>query len=247
MKRLRFNHVIIIILIVVSIAMFFLQQLFFHDLHESGFLFFQDLIFLPIHIILVTFLLDRIIYAREKHERLEQMNIVIGAFFSEIGTQALEIMRPAVINLDGISKTLEMNPKWTDQTFADAAQTVKAFDFKVSLDSIDLERLNGDLSRMKPYLLQLFANPGLLEHDTFTDMLWAMFHLVDEFDSRDRYDNLPETDIIHLQGDLDRAYTALVYEWVFYMKHLKVRYPYLWSLGVRKNPFANNSITITEA
>jgi len=29
-------------------------------------------------------------------------------------------------------------------------------------------------------LLGLLGNPNLLEHDSFTDLLWAVFHLMEE-------------------------------------------------------------------
>lgn len=94
----------------------------------------------------------------------------------------------------------------------------------------------------------MFANPNLLEHDTFTDMLWALYHLVDEISNRQDIQALPKTDIDHLKGDIVRIYNLLAYEWVIYMKHLKSRYPYLWSLAIRKNPFSDHaSIIIQES
>lgn len=92
----------------------------------------------------------------------------------------------------------------------------------------------------------MFANPNLLEHDTFTDMLWALYHLIDELESRPDVSALPASDISHLGGDMARAWGLLVSEWIGYMKHLKHRYPYLWSLAVRKNPFTQSSVIIEE-
>ena len=215
-------------------------------MHESGFLLFQDLMFLPIHILLVTFVLDRILYAREKRERLEQMNIVIGAFFSEIGVDVLRVLSPFIANLDEIKATLDMTPNWKTRTFDEAAATVKAYSFEVRSGTAPVDDLKTKLPPMRSYLLQMFSNPGLLEHNTFTDMLWALYHLIDELGSRSEPADLPQTDIEHLAGDIVRAYGRLVYEWIFYMKHLKGRYPYLWSLAVRKSPFADNSIIILQ-
>jgi hypothetical protein len=42
---------------------------------------------------------------------------------------------------------------------------------------------------------------------------------------------------MHLGGDIKRALGRLLGEWVDYMHHLKVEYPYLFSLAVRTNPF----------
>ena len=40
----------------------------------------------------------------------------------------------------------------------------------------------------------------------------------------------------HLTGDIRRAYTHLLKQWVVYLRHLKNDYPYLYSLAVRSNP-----------
>ena len=77
----------------------------------------------------------------------------------------------------------------------------------------------------------------MLEHDTFTDLLWAVTHLTEELACRENCGDLPETDLQHLTGDMKRAYILLVHEWLDYMQHLKQNYPYLFSLAVRMNPF----------
>jgi hypothetical protein len=80
-------------------------------------------------------------------------------------------------------------------------------------------------------------NPNLLEHETFTDLLWAVFHLTKELEGRKELKNLSLKDSEHLIGDLKRAYRSLIMQWMFYMQHLKADYPYLFSLAMRTNPF----------
>ena len=244
MKKFRFEHMVIIVLVGLSVIFFLLQQLLFHDIHESSFLFFQDLVFLPLHIVLVTFILERVLNAREKRERLEQINILISAFFTETGAAVLETLKPC---LDGPDpETLQMNANWTDKMFDAAARDTRAGVYHASPSADTLTALKALLPQKKAGILAMFANPNLLEHDTFTDMLWALYHLIDELESRTDVSSLPHSDITHLSGDMARAWGLLVGEWVGYMKHLKNRYPYLWSLAVRKNPFARGSVVITE-
>jgi len=85
------------------------------------------------------------------------------------------------------------------------------------------------------------GNPNLLEHDSFTNLLWAVFHLTEELSLRKSLNGLPETDYQHLSGDMKRAYHLLIVEWLDYMMHLKTNYPYLFSLAVRTNPFDTNA------
>jgi len=246
MKRLKFNQIIMIGLLALSVIFFILQFEIFHNVEESGFLFFQDLMFLPLHILLVTFILDRILHSREKQERLQQVRIVISAFFSEIGTDALFDMGGVISDRKTLADKLDMNAGWHGKDFAAAAAAVKDMKLHAEPDAVHLTALRETLSPRKDYLLQMFSNPNLLEHDTFTDMLWALYHLIDELENREDFFALPASDLKHLDGDITRAYGLLAREWVEHMKYLKERYPYLWSIAVRKNPFAQNSIVITE-
>jgi len=244
MKRFGFMW-IIIILISLSLIFFALQQLLFGNIKDTGFYFFQDMMFLPVNILLVTFIINKRLQSREKQERLEQLNIVIGAFFSEAGNHVLETLNPCIPSLSDIKKLLDMNSEWNSRSFETAANAIKAYPLKADINKSAVERLRVALPQKKAHVLQMFSNPNLLEHDTFTDMLWALYHLIDELENRTDISSLPDSDLEHLSGDAARSYGLLVYEWVFYMSYLKSRYPYLWSLAVRKNPFANNSIIIS--
>lgn len=244
MKKLKFNYVIIFILLIASITFFILQQIIFHDMHESGFLFFQDLVFMPIHILLVTFILDKILRDREKKERLEHQNIVISSFFSEVGTDVIEMFNPSITEIEEISSFLNMNQTWDDATFKHVSKTMEGYSYHVKITQDLLSMLKTQLPKKKEYILSLFSNPNLLEIDTFTNMLWALYHITDELENRDDITKLPDTDLEHLSIDIIRIYGMLLCEWIKYMKHLKVKYPYLWSLAIRTNPFAKNKSVI---
>jgi hypothetical protein len=45
----------------------------------------------------------------------------------------------------------------------------------------------------------------------------------------------------HIAGDMQRAYSLLISEWLSYMKHLRENYPYLFSFAMRTNPFDPNA------
>ena len=93
----------------------------------------------------------------------------------------------------------------------------------------------------KRFLLALLENPNLLEHETFTELLRAVFHLTEELEKRKDIKQLPKADYDHLKLDTERAYNILIYQWVEYMEHLMNNYPYLFSLAMRTNPFDPNA------
>jgi hypothetical protein len=216
----------------------------FHDLRNTLFYLFQDLAFVPLQVFIVTVILERILNAREKREIKRKMNVVISAFYSEVGIQAITAMSPYVNNLSSLQELLNISVNWTDEDFKRAAKGIDIFKFDICSGNENLNLLRDFLLIKKTFMLSLFENTNLLEHDNFTDMLWSVFHLLDELDSRESLDSLPDNDLEHLSVDIKRAYSLLVVEWLYYMKHLKQEYPYLFSLAVRKSPFNENKSII---
>lgn len=86
-------------------------------------------------------------------------------------------------------------------------------------------------------MLRLLENPALLEHESFTELLRAVFHFSEELERREKVTQLPDADYEHLAVDVKRAYTLLAQQWLDYVKYLKDNYPYLFSLAMRINPF----------
>jgi hypothetical protein len=93
-------------------------------------------------------------------------------------------------------------------------------------------------------MLTLLENPNLLEHDTFTDMLLAIFHLEEELEARQALDALPESDLAHIAGDLERVFTHLVRGWLAYVEYLRSDYPFLYSLVLRTHPLQDHPTPI---
>jgi hypothetical protein len=86
-------------------------------------------------------------------------------------------------------------------------------------------------------LLRLIENPNIQEHENFTDLLRAIFHLLDELSQRNNLSELLDSDRKHLEGDISRVYKFLLFEWLRYLRYIKENYGYLFSLAVRTNPF----------
>jgi hypothetical protein len=237
MKLIRWQVFLGTALVALSASIYIIQVSEFKRPADSAFYFFQDLAFLPLEVLLVTLILSRILHLREKRDRLRKMNMVIGAFFNEAGSGLIERCAGFIQNFIEAGKPLRVQAAWTPKKFMKASAQ-----FKQRKDILDSRR--GDLAEMKrflaqkrEFLLRLLENPNLLEHDTFTDLLLAVFHLADELEHRTDLTKLPESDLDHLSGDMNRVFTFLVTEWLAYLRYLKSDYPYLFSLAVRTNPF----------
>jgi len=183
---------------------------------------------------------------RERQMRLEKLNMVIGVFFTEIGTRLLVIFSTADPEIDRIRNSLVVESKWTRHDFARLKTVLSGHHFNIEIDKIDLPDLWMHLREKRETLVRLLENPMLHEHESFTDLLQALFHLTEELAYRGRFDNLPQTDLEHLANDIKRGYKMLLAEWVDYMAHLKANYPYLFSLAMRTNPFDTNASPIVK-
>ncbi|MEW6419805.1 MAG: hypothetical protein AB1480_17100 [Nitrospirota bacterium] len=208
---------------------------------DTAFYIFQDLAFVPISVLIVTLILDQLLRLREKRAMLKKMNMVIGAFFSEVGTDLLKSFPDFDQHHDQIRGNLIVTSDWSEQEFSNVRKRLKNYDYKIESQRDNLEVLKSFLIGKRDFLLGLLENPNLLEHESFTDLLWAVFHLTEELACRVDVRQLPKTDYDHLSSDMKRAYVLLISEWLAYMKHLKVDYPYLFSLAVRTNPFDPNA------
>lgn len=237
MKHIKWQTILGISLVALSICIYFIQIEIFKNPKETFFLLFQDLAFVPISVLVVTLIIDQLLRIREKRALLKKMNMVIGAFFSEVGTTLLKSFANFDLHYDKIRRNLVITSDWSEQDFSNVSKQLREYDYEVYSKKGDLEDLKHFLLVKRDFLLGLLENPNLLEHESFTDVLWAVFHLTEELASRADVRGLPDTDYNHLSGDIKRAYISLVSEWVIYMKHLKVDYPYLFSLAVRTNPF----------
>ncbi|HTR45543.1 MAG TPA: hypothetical protein VMH06_07520 [Thermodesulfovibrionales bacterium] len=237
MKRMGLQILLGASLIALSAVLYLAEIRIFHTPHDTLFYLMQDVAFVPIQVLLVTLIIHRLLSNREKRLRLEKLNMVIGAFFSEAGTGLLTYLSDCDPNLEQIRKNLIVRSDWSEEEFRKVSRSLKVYRYAIEVAKVDMEFLRSFLVERRAFFLRLLENPNLLEHESFTELLLAVFHLVEELACRHSLGDLPETDRLHIAGDMVRVYTLLVGEWLAYMKHLKDNYPYLFSLAMRTNPF----------
>ena len=185
----------------------------------------------------MTVVVHQRLIRREMRVRPEKLNMVIGAFFSEVGISLLHIFSESDPSAGSIRDSLMISTDWTDETFEAVEKELRRYEYRINIGELDLGYLKKYLSGGRDFLVRFMENPTLLEHESFTRLPRAVFHLTEELSSRNDIGNLPESDRKHLVGDSRRAYVRLVDEWLDYMEHLKLNYPYLFSLAMRLNPF----------
>jgi hypothetical protein len=233
----RFLLLVGIGLVAGSVVIYLVNYFIFRDGRDLFFYLLIDLAFLPVEVLIVGVIVERLIATRAKSAIAQKLNMVIGAFFSELGTPLLARLLPAMCGAAEIREQLHLRASWKKEDFSRASQFARTLQCDIDLNQVDLYDLRAYMLEKRDFVLRLLENPNLIEHDRFTDLLWAVMHVIDELEARQSLAGLPASDEAHLQLDVRRAYNALMAEWILYVEHLKANYPYLFSLVVRMHPF----------
>ena len=241
MKNINRYILIGLSLIIVSLTSYFIQIRIFYRVEDTFFYMLQDIAFIPIQVLIVTIIINELLARSEKRSMLKKMNMVIGAFFSEMGLELLSKFSVYDVNSDEMKKVLVLNNNWVDKDFINAARFVKNHEYNIVCRQNNLNELKEFLVEKRLFLLTLLENPNLLEHLSFTDLLWSVSHLTQEMALRKDLTSLTEVDCRHIADDIKRAYSVLLVEWLSYVKHLKEDYPFSFSLAIRTNPFDDDA------
>jgi hypothetical protein len=223
-------------LVLLSGALYLLQWAVFDDGRSTLFYLLQDVAFLPISILVVAIIVAEAVAWRERESLIHKLNMVVGVFFSEAGNDLLRLLVAFDRAAGELSALLAMDENWPKTRFTAARQWLRDRPCACDARAGDLQALEELLRDRRQFLLQLVENQSLLEHQSFTELMWAVLHVNEELGARGDVAQLSEDDLDHLSGDIGRAYRILLREWLSYMQHLSADYPYLYSLAVRTSP-----------
>jgi hypothetical protein len=226
-----------LLLLTLALVLHLLHVLVFRNLHDTLFYLVLDIAFLPLNVLFITLIVEQLLSQRDRRSRRHKMNMVIGAFFSAVGQRLIGVMSPLVANREALTRHLGLGPESDADDLQRAAALVTETRIELAAAGADLVPLRDFLSEQRPFMLGLLENPTLLEHERFTDLLWAVFHLQEELCARRSLAELSAPDRAHLGVDFDRAYSALLVQWLEYLVHLRQDYPYLFSFAARTNPW----------
>lgn len=236
MKKRRNEIILIAVLLSTSFLLYSLENFIFKDsryIYENVL---SQTAFLPIYVLIVTLFIEQIIEKRDKQSMLSKLNVVIGVFFNEVGRDLLYTLSAVDNNFSNIREKMKFSADNYDKKYSELLVYLKKYESDFQCRQGGFVRLKEFMVSKKEVLLMMMENPNLMENESFTELLLALFHLYEELSKRENLDKISEQDHKHLRGDVERVYYLLMYEWLHYMKHLKEKYPYLFSLEIRVNP-----------
>lgn len=235
MKILNWRVVLGLVLVLLSAAFYILHYLLFHDSHHIFVYLVGDIAFVFIEVLLVTLVIHHLLNEWEKKSKLKKLNMVIETFFSEFGKPLLAYLAQADCTLSSVRSAVVMQCD-CEPNFKKAADAVRHYNGDIDLTKVQLEKLEYFLRAKRGFLVNLLQNPNLLEHESFTESLMAVFHITEELAARD-LPTLSEEDRLHTKEDLERAYGLLIRQWISYMQYTHKDYPYFFLFAVNTNPF----------
>ncbi len=230
-----------IVLLLSSIFFYAVNYLTFHD---TGFIekyILAQLGFLPISVLLVSIVLNSLMVRRTKKERQTKLNIVIGSFFGEVGKDLLRYLSKYDIKPEELAREVISLSSMSVGDIKNLEDEMKTRKFQLKVRNMNLYELRKFLIENKEFIVNILDNPVILEHETFTDLLWNVLHVTEELKRIINFDNISEDDYEDIKGDLEKLYFLLSYEWVKYVRYLHDAYPHIFQYEARTAPFIPHS------
>lgn len=186
-------------LFALSAVIYGLQVLVFKDPGTTAFYIFQDMAFMPITIAVATLFVGYLIDQNSRAEKIEKSRILTCSFYSIVGLDLLEV-------LYGL--------------YDEASD-------KIAWDLEKYEYMQQLLDQYLNEILTIASNPNLLEHDGFTDLLWAVMHLREEMEYFEAK-KATARDESHIQSDAKRVFDLLEKNRHEYEAYIQKEYPYFY-------------------
>ena len=235
-KILSFEAKVALGLGLTSGCLYLIHFVCFRDLQYLWLSTLTNLAFLPVSVLVVTLIIDRLLTARERALRREKLRMLISVFFSSLGNRLLEILFRCDSGAHDLCDHLGTSKPQAGKRGGKVNVVVACHCYKVCARQADFEELRGLLTRKMDILLRLLENPSLHEHESFAEVLRTVFHLAEELSLKEDFWEVSDSDREHLTADVNRCYGLLVREWERYLEYLEGNYPYLFSLAVRTGP-----------
>jgi hypothetical protein len=227
-------------LISLSLILHYIHYFIFKDAHHTLLFLVGDIAFIPMDVFFTTLVLDRLLEIREKQNLFQKLNMIVGIFYTELGTKLLTHITVGdndisdLIQDSCIKKSLEALP------FEKLNKDILNHNYNLDISKLDLNFLQSLLDENRDLLITLITNESLLDHETFTEMIMSLMHLKEELNSR-YSDDIEEYEVEHIQKDIEIAYKYLTIEWFEYMKYVSNNYPTLFLKALINNPFDRRS------
>jgi len=215
---------VVMILIAVSAVIYLLQIAIFHDERTTAFYILQDLAFMPVTIAIATLVVGEIMNEQEKKDRLEKTRMLTSSFFTGMGAYLMHGIL-GMTNADAFIHGVVRSGADLPETEEEIRKKIQEAKLTVHIDAAGYTKARQIITANQTNILVIASNPLIIEHECFTEMLWGVFHLMDEFRLRGSWDDLSKDDIYHFNQDFEEVLRLMLMNWVGNARYLKETYP----------------------
>jgi len=134
-------------LVSLSAILYLIHFFIFRDLHHIIIYLIGDIAFTPVEVLIVTLILHRLLSDQEKRARLKKLNMVIGAFFSEVGLGLIHLLAKFDTESHLIGEQLSAIKDWGDRDYVNAAKRVARYRHSIDSRSYNLGELKSFLAK----------------------------------------------------------------------------------------------------
>lgn len=155
MRSLSWETRLALVLVFISVLIYGLKYLILGQAEGTYVFILNALGFLPINVLLVTLVLNKLMNVRAKRDKLEKLNMVIGTFFSEVGLELLKRMAASDDEIQQIREHLVVNANWQDTDFSTVHSLLSEHPRRIAVARLDLEELRQFLYAKRDFMLRL--------------------------------------------------------------------------------------------
>ena len=123
-------------LIGLSLVLHYVHYLIFQDLHHTLIFLFADIAFIPMEVFFTTLVIDKLLEKREKEHLRDKLSMLIGVFFSELGTDILNTFVYADDNAEIIAKEALVTKEWNKNEFKNLEKLVDEYEYDIDIKKV---------------------------------------------------------------------------------------------------------------
>lgn len=201
---------------------------------------------IPLDILVTGFIINYIVDKKDMDKKEDEVNMIIGMFYNQVGTEILDILVKSDDCVEEIRECALIKKDWGDKEYQKLYDSFNKYEYCVNIDKIDLENLKNILINNNSFFIDLVLNPMMQTKELFTETLIGVIHVKDELNDRFIGEKLDEYEKEHIKVDLNMAYKLLARRWVDYMFHLQKIYPQMFCKALIVSPFDNRDKVIKD-
>ena len=131
MKKPTWQTLLIVTLLAVSGVLYCLQIVLFRSPRDTCFYLLQDLAFVPLQVLLVTLVLNKLLVDRERSVMLKKLNMAIGLFFSEVGSTLLKNCTEFDAKFHSIEEGFNVCGDFTGDAFEAMVRRISTYECRI--------------------------------------------------------------------------------------------------------------------